>query len=93
VLLPAVFARWPGLQSFDVCEEPAADVDPSDEPKPVTQILVTRPQALAVDWRQATTEDVLRRGLGHPNTITLYLSPELRQSPEYLSVTGKAGLG
>jgi hypothetical protein len=93
VLVPAVFARWPGLQSFDVCEEPAADVDPSDEPKPVTQVLVTRSQALAVDWPRATTEEVVRRGLGHPNTITLYLSPELQQAPEFLSVSAMAGVG
>jgi hypothetical protein len=86
VFLPDVFNRWPGLLSFDVCEEPAADVDPSDEPKPVTQILVTRQQAAAVDWAKATPVDVVAAGTKHPNTIVLYASPELTGTREWTRV-------
>ena len=49
VFLPNVFARWPGLESFDVCQEPPASADEPKDPPPVTQIEVTRAQAEAID--------------------------------------------
>ncbi|HZQ27747.1 MAG TPA: hypothetical protein VFA94_08610 [Acidimicrobiales bacterium] len=90
VFLPDVFSRWPGLESFDVCEEPSVEDDPADEPKPVTQILVTRKQAATVDWPNARPVDVVKAGTGHPNTIVLYASPELSSTREWSRAIAEA---
>ena len=39
VFLPGIYRRWPGLKSFDVCQEPEAIVDPRPAPIPVTQLV------------------------------------------------------
>lgn len=38
VLSSDVFDRWPGLESFDVCQDPPATEDDSDEPLPITSL-------------------------------------------------------
>jgi hypothetical protein len=86
VFVPLVFDRYPEILSFDVCEEPTEAIDPSDEPKPVTQVLIRRDQLPMVDWRKATPREVVAGSTGHPNAVGLYISPELRKSPEWIAV-------
>src|SRR5262249_52760028 len=51
-IVPGVFDRWKGLQSFDICQEPADDS--RAEPPPVTQVFVTRSGLDRVaNWRRA----------------------------------------
>jgi hypothetical protein len=58
VFVPMVFERWKGLQSFDICQEPAND--PRDEPPPITQIYVNRTALDRVGkWKQATLAELL----------------------------------
>jgi len=71
IFLPKVFRRWKGLQSFDVCLEPAPEVDNSPEPPPVTQIYVERPGAEAVDWSTLSLAEL--QGLQR-HDVALYLS-------------------
>jgi hypothetical protein len=88
VFLPSLFERYADLASFDVCEEPTEAQDPSDEPKPVTQVLVTRAQSEAIDWGRATPADIAKGGFAHPNTVGLYVSEDLRHSSEWSAMVG-----
>ena len=59
-LAPAIFARWPGLDSFDVCQEPLPSEDESHEPPPVTQVTLSRAGSDAIDWERFDLEALLR---------------------------------
>lgn len=50
LVTPDVFERWPGLDSYDICQEPHPDDDDSPEPPPVTQLNITRAEAERIDW-------------------------------------------
>ena len=56
-----IYDRWPGLETYDVCQEPT---DPNGtqgpEPLPVTQIELTRAQSDAIDWDTVTAEELVR---------------------------------
>lgn len=54
-----VFTSWTGLESFDVCQEPAPGVDDSREPTPVTQVTLWREEATAIDWTTFDLVDLL----------------------------------
>ncbi|MEX1208693.1 MAG: hypothetical protein WEE36_08875 [Acidimicrobiia bacterium] len=49
VFLPAVFDTWPGLESFDVCQEPF-EFEGDTPPPGLTVLEVDRATAEAVDW-------------------------------------------
>ena len=62
-----VFDRWPGLTSYDVCQEPADDGEGDvDEPLPVTQIELTAEEAEVFDWAAARSADLVRASLASP---------------------------
>lgn len=94
VFLPDVFDDYPGLHSFDVCLEPTKEADPSDYPKALTQVLVTRPQLAQFDWRTADPADVVAGGIvRHPNTLVLLVAPELRNTSEWEQLMNEARAG
>lgn len=70
-----VFERWPALESFDVCQEPPNEIDDSDEPRPATQVDMTREQAEAVDWDTVDLTELLtvRNALG----IRVVIGPDV----------------
>jgi hypothetical protein len=88
VFLPDVFERWPGLESFDVCQEPPATTDEPKDPPPVTQIEVTRVQAAGVNWRTATVSDLVRAAVDRPPRLKLVVSQALQASDAYVNATG-----
>jgi hypothetical protein len=49
VFLPAVFETWPGLESFDVCQEPF-EFEGDTPPPGLTVLEVDRATAEAIDW-------------------------------------------
>jgi hypothetical protein len=49
VFLPAIFETWPGLESFDVCQEPF-EFEGDGPPPGLTVLEVDRAAAEAVDW-------------------------------------------
>lgn len=52
-----VFERWPGLESFDVCQEKYVDDGPLG---PVySQVNLTRALATSIDWEQITVDQLL----------------------------------
>ncbi len=83
VFLPDVFERWPGLRSFDVCQEPPASTREPKDPPPVTQIEVTRRQARAIDWSTVTVRDIVRASMDDPRRLKLVVSDSLRASDAY----------
>jgi hypothetical protein len=91
IFLPDVFARWPGLKSFDVCQEPPASVDEPKDPPPVTQIDVTRAQAAAVDWETVTVRDLVRAARQEPASLKLVVSDALKASDAFVNATRDDG--
>lgn len=58
---PEVFSRWPGLQTYDVCQEVTDAPDPQngDEPPTATQTQATRDGAAKLDWKTGSLVDLL----------------------------------
>ena len=51
VVFSDIYDRWPGLETYDVCQEPPdPDGTQGPEPLPVTQIELTRAESDAIDW-------------------------------------------
>jgi hypothetical protein len=87
VFAPDVFDRWPGLRSFDVCQEPLPAVDPRDEPIPITQIELTRAQSDAIDWDTVTVGDLVAASRATPPQLRLVVSTMISDSAEFRAAT------
>ena len=87
VVFADVFERWPGLETYDVCQEPLAADDDRDEPLPVTQIELTRAENDAIDWATVTAADLVRFAQADPPGLALRVSSTLAQDPAYTSLT------
>jgi hypothetical protein len=92
IVFSDVFDRWPGLETYDVCQEPAdPDGTQGEEPLPVTQIELTHEQSDAIDWDEVTVTDLVRGSLAEPRMLSLRLSPELANDPAYEAILDEAG--
>ena len=91
--VPAVFNRWKGLESFDICQEPVSD--PAKVPPPLTQIFVTRDALDRVgSWRTADLTQLLAaspRVRSVSAGFYVYFAPSLRSEPEYTEAADAAG--
>lgn len=98
IFLPFVYDRWSDLNSFDVCQEPEAALDPRPEPAPVTQLVASRAGAAAVKWKHATLATLLERAdavngkRGRADPLSLYVSPRSFAEPSYQDALRRAGL-
>lgn len=84
-----VFQRWPGLESFDVCQEPvdgAGGSGGTSEPVPITQVEVTREQASVIDWESSTVVDLVRAAGTDPPGLALRVSQPVAQDPAYRAI-------
>lgn len=81
-----VFDRWPGLASYDVCQEPEGESIGGDEPLPVTQIELTRAEAAAFDWDTVSVVDLVRAAAAQPPGLALRVSSSLANDPAYLAI-------
>lgn len=86
-----IFDRWPGLVSFDVCQEPTTADDARPEPLPVTQIEMTRDEAAAFDFTSATVLDLMRASRADPPGLALRVSSEVARDPGYTTLVAEAG--
>ena len=77
-----VFERWSGLRSFDICQEPILPAG-EEEPRPVTQIELTRAQARRIDWERAGLPAMIRAALAEPPGIHMFLSTRVLKSSDY----------
>jgi hypothetical protein len=78
-----IFARWPGLKSFDVCQEPPTALDASPEPVAVTQIVLTREQAAAIDWKTVTVAQLVAGARASSPMLQLTVSSLISGDPDY----------
>jgi len=86
-----VFERWPGLESFDVCQEPVGEDDPGGrEPLPVTQIELTKAESAAIDWATVTVIDLVRAAHAVPPGIALRVIASLASDPAYVAILNAA---
>jgi hypothetical protein len=98
VFLPLVFDRWPGLRSFDVCQEPPPEVDDRPEPAPETQVFVRRGGRDAVDWQNADLAELLAQGVRASNEaggskqvkLSVFVAKHLQTIPEYKDAFDRA---
>ena len=54
-----VFERWPGLTSFDVCQEVHTGTFGSDAQPTRSQVTLTREVAASIDWDTVTLEELM----------------------------------
>jgi hypothetical protein len=66
-----IFVRWPALESFDMCQEPIVGVDDRPEPRPVTQVELTREQTEAIDWQTADLETLIAARLNDEARVVM----------------------
>jgi hypothetical protein len=96
VFLPSVFRRWKGLQSFDVCQEPAPVDDDRAAPPPETQVFATRAGARLVDWKtldvatmiRVSEEEATTTGTDGDARFSVFVAEHLRDTPAYRRVAG-----
>jgi hypothetical protein len=90
--VPLVFNRWPGLESFDICQEPLNDT--REAPPPVTQIYLTRDALDRVsNWKKASLTELLaaapvdrRRNSGY----YVYFNSDTRADPGFVRAADAA---
>jgi hypothetical protein len=92
-LVPLVFQRWKGLETFDVCQEPVGN--PAEVPPPRTQIFVARTALDRVgSWKKASLTDLLVASPRSRNVSAgyyVYFDPTLRNEPAFVRAATKAG--
>ena len=98
VFLPRVFDRWPGVATFDVCQEPLASLDSRPEPPPVTQLLVSRHVAKQFNWKRMSIPKAkaAARRIGDKDFYVFINEGLLRQAAangEGVTQTGPGGAG
>ena len=57
-IAPGAFSSYPGIATFDICQEPPPGVDDSPEPPPVTVLFLTRDQVESVHWDTVSLRDL-----------------------------------
>lgn len=86
---PDLFARWAGLESYDICQEPNPGEDDRPEPFPVTQIDLTREAAGRVEWSTGDLTDLLVAARTVPD-LKVRVERQLRESPSYVAAVEAA---
>lgn len=90
LVTPQVYERWSAVETYDICQEPPADIDRGDEPVPYTQIEIDRAAAEAVDWDDATAGTVIALGLS--GEARVIVTPVIQADPAYVAAE-QAGPG
>jgi hypothetical protein len=79
-----IYDRWPGLATYDVCQEPPdPDGTQQPEPLPVTQIELTRAESDAIDWDTVTLAEFIALGNADPPEYALRVGADLTADPAY----------
>lgn len=81
--LPKAFNRLAQIDSFDVCQEPPPGVDDREQPAVMTQLLVNRSQAQAVDWQAIDLKGILVAAIRERDAIRVSVAPQVRTSPAW----------
>jgi hypothetical protein len=84
--LPAVFERWPGLESFDICQEPH-DWPGGGTPPAVTILDLDRATAQAIAWETVDLATLVELA-GLEQNLTVSASPEVAASDPWTAAGG-----
>ncbi len=90
VLATSVFDHWPGLESFDVCQEPPPGVDDRPEPPTVSTVELTREASAEMDWRRVGLEELLAASRQQGRGVHIVASDALRAEPAYQAALATA---
>jgi len=85
--VPAVFAHWPGLESFDVCQEPF-DFAGDTAPPGLTIFDITREAADQIDWESVDLAGLLQANL---EGLDIYAQESIRSSAVWVAAGGTWG--
>lgn len=86
VFLPAVFDTWPGLESFDVCQEPF-EFEGDSPPPGLTVLEVDRAAAEAIDWTTLDLAGLLDARQEHAG-LFLHAQSAIRDSATWEAAEG-----
>lgn len=89
LITPDVFARWPDLESYDICQEPLPSVNDDHEPFPITQINITRAAAASIDWEKGDLVDLLAAAR-NDRDVRVVVNREIRETPAYAAADAAA---
>ena len=91
-IVPFLFEEFPGLESFDLCQEPvpSGPGDPA-RPEPRTVVVLGRRQAASVeDWSSATLADLIRASrIGRGAEVRV--DDAIGRLPAYVEARAEAG--
>jgi hypothetical protein len=92
VVFQDVFQRWPGLATYDVCQEPGASWSSGNTRSlPVTQIELTREEAAALGpLDDLTVVDLLRAAKTDPPGLALRVGAMVVRDPGYQALLAQA---
>lgn len=86
-----VFTRYPGLVSYDVCQEgPDLDGDPATLPPTKSQLNVERAALDALDWADVTLPELLAF-VARNNSVRLSAAIELRRTTPFVEAQQSTG--
>lgn len=83
---PVVFARWPGLNSYDICQEPSPGVDDRPQPESQTVFDVSRRYAAGVPWDRVDLRSLVADSEHHRPGIAVAVQSRL--FPAFTAATG-----
>jgi hypothetical protein len=88
--VPYAFARWSGLVSIDVCQEPPPEADdPPEPPPPETVIFITREVSDSIDWATLDLPGLAEAFLD--DRLHVGVSPRLALEPSWAAALRAAG--
>jgi len=85
-----VFESWPGLESYDICQEPHQSDDPAYAPFPLTQVELSREAAASYDFADGDLTSLVDHLLSTPGA-RLLVGPDLKATDRYQQVLIDAG--
>lgn len=90
LVTPIVFDTWPGVESYDICQEPLQTVDPAYEPFPMTQVELSRDAAAGYDFATGDLPTLVNYLLSTEGA-RLLVGPDLKATEEYQQVLEDSG--
>ncbi len=91
LLLPDVFDRWPGLETFDICQEAPQDNETAYV-STITQLDLWRSASDTIDWERVELADLLRASEQDDRVVVRVMS-DLRMHPRVAEARREARNG
>lgn len=89
ILTPYLYDQFPGIETYDVCQEPLGAEGAGSEPPPVTQVEIDRETFETLDF-PVSLETIAEQGSRHEPGFFVYVDRDIARSPEWQEATGAA---